>query len=104
MYEASLNKFYVDEVYQWMVVGPTRALAVVCGFLDDYLVHRLVVGVAYLPRVIGRARLAPLQNGLIQFYAVVSAFSVAALLLILLLLGSSDDRMRKRVGGSDEGR
>ena len=32
--------------------------------------------------------LAPLQNGLIQFYAVVSAASVAALLLILLLLGS----------------
>ena len=35
---------------------------------------------------IGRDRLACYQNGLIQFYAAVSAVSVAALLLILLLL------------------
>ena len=88
LYEASLNKFYIDEVYQWVVVGPTRAAAVVCEFLDVYVVDRLVIGVALIPRLIGRERLAPYQNGLIQFYAAVSAVSVAALLLILLLLGS----------------
>ncbi len=88
LYEASLNKFYIDEFYQWLVVKPTRALAVVCEFLDIYVVDRLVIGVALLPRLFSRTRLAPLQNGLIQFYAVVSAASVAALLLILLLLGS----------------
>jgi NADH-quinone oxidoreductase subunit L len=88
LYQASLDKFYIDEVYQWAVVRPTRALAVVCEFLDDYVVDRLVTGVAFIPRAIGRQRLAPLQNGLIQFYAAVSAVSVAALLLILLLLGT----------------
>ena len=88
LYEASLHKFYIDEIYLWVIVRPIRALAVVCEFLDVYLVDRLVIGVAYLPRIISRGRLAPLQNGLIQYYAAVSALSIAALLLILLLLGS----------------
>ena len=28
LYEASLNKFYVDEFYEWLVVRPTRAFAI----------------------------------------------------------------------------
>jgi NADH-quinone oxidoreductase subunit L len=85
VYEASAHKFYVDEVYDWVVVRPTRALAVVCGFLDDYLVDRLVTAVAMVPPWLGRNVLARYQNGLIQFYAAASALSVAVLLLILLL-------------------
>jgi NADH-quinone oxidoreductase subunit L len=88
LYEASLHKFYVDEVYEWVVVRPTRALAVVCDFLDAYLVDRLVIGVAMLPRWFGRTMLARYQNGLIQFYAGAGALSVAVLLLIFLLLSS----------------
>jgi NADH-quinone oxidoreductase subunit L len=88
LYEASLHKFYVDEIYQWIVVGPVRALAVISDFLDTYVVDRLVTGVALVPRAFARARLALYQNGLIQFYAAASAMSVAVLLLILLLLGS----------------
>jgi NADH-quinone oxidoreductase subunit L len=85
LYEGSLHKFYIDEIYSWLVVKPTRAMSVVCEFLDDYVIHRLIVGLALLPRFFGRARLAPLQNGLIQFYAAVSVMSIAALLFILLL-------------------
>ena len=80
LYEASLHKFYVDEIYQWVVIGPVRALAVISGFLDTYVVDRLVIGVALVPRAIARARLAAYQNGLIQFYAAASALSVAVLL------------------------
>ena len=86
LYEASLDKFRVDELYGWLVVRPTRALAVVCDFLDTYLVDRLVIGVAKLPRLFGRDVLARYQNGLIQNYAAVSALSVAILLFILVLL------------------
>jgi NADH-quinone oxidoreductase subunit L len=89
LYVASLHKFYVDEVYQRVIVGPIRALALVCEFLDDYLVDRLVIGIARIPRAIGRERLASYQNGLIQFYAAASAVSVAVLLLILLMLQGS---------------
>jgi NADH-quinone oxidoreductase subunit L len=86
LYDASLHKFWVDEVYDRLVVWPTRALAVVCEFLDDYLVDRLVVAIAKLPRFLGRDVLARYQNGLIQFYAAVSALSVAALLALLMII------------------
>jgi NADH-quinone oxidoreductase subunit L len=86
LYEASLHKFYVDEIYEWAIVRPIRALATVCEFLDDQLVDRLVLGVARFPRFVGRERLAGLQNGLVQFYAAFSALSVAVLLFLLLLM------------------
>ena len=54
LYEASLNKFYIDEIYQWTVVTPIRGLAIICEFLDVYLVDGLVIGVAWLPRLFGR--------------------------------------------------
>ena len=85
LYEASLNKFYVDEVYDWVAVKATKALAVVCEFLDIYLVDQLVIGIAKLPRKFGKDLLAGYQNGLIQFYAAISALGVAVLLFILLL-------------------
>jgi NADH-quinone oxidoreductase subunit L len=86
LYRASLHKFRVDELYEWLFVRPTRAFAVVCDFLDTYLVDRLVRGVAMVPPTVGRDMLARYQNGLIQFYATISALSVAILLLILLLI------------------
>jgi NADH-quinone oxidoreductase subunit L len=85
-YEASLNKFYVDEVYGWLVVKATKAVAVVCEFLDVYLVDQLVLGIARLPRKVGKEVLAGYQNGLIQYYAAASALGVAVLLWILLLI------------------
>jgi NADH-quinone oxidoreductase subunit L len=85
VYRASYNKFYVDEFYEMVVIKPLWFLAAVCYFLDDRLVHGLVIGTAWLPRIFGREVLGPFQNGLIQFYAAVSALGVAALLWILLL-------------------
>jgi NADH-quinone oxidoreductase subunit L len=86
LYQASVEKFYVDEIYERYVVRPVRAFGAVCEFLDNHVVDRLVEGVAGLPSVIGRDWLASYQNGLIQFYAAGAAVSVAALLLILLLV------------------
>ena len=86
LYEASLHKFGVDEFYEWLIARPTRGMAILCEFLDVYVIERLVVGVAKPPATFGKGVLAPYQNGLIQFYAAISALSVAVLLLILLLL------------------
>jgi NADH-quinone oxidoreductase subunit L len=86
LYEASKSKFGVDEFYELFVARPTRGLAIVCEFLDDYLVDRLVLGVAKVPRLVGRDVLARYQNGLVQFYALISALGVAALLLLFVLL------------------
>ncbi len=84
LYQASLNKFYVDEIYGILVVGPLRAIAWLSGIFDDYVVDRLVTGIALIPRAIARARLAATQNGLIQHYAAGSAISVALLLVVIV--------------------
>ena len=86
LYEASLNKFYVDEFYEWVVCRPTRAFAVIADFLDAYFVDGLARGIAMIPRLFGRTVLARYQNGLIQFYAGAGALCVVVLLLILMIL------------------
>jgi NADH-quinone oxidoreductase subunit L len=88
LYEASFNKFYVDEIYDWIVVKVTRAIAILCEFVDVYLVDQLVLGIARLPRKVGKEALAGYQNGLIQYYAAASALGLAVLLWVLLLIGS----------------
>ena len=84
--EASLDKFRVDEIYGLAgrpadprTGGRMRVSRHVSGGSAGD-------GVARLPRLFGRDVLARYQNGLIQYYAAVSALSVAILLLILVLL------------------
>ena len=84
LYQLSYNKFWVDEIYDRAVIRPLWMLAAVFAFLDENLVHGLVRATAWVPRIFGREVLAPFQNGLIQFYALVTAAGVAVLLLILL--------------------
>jgi proton-translocating NADH-quinone oxidoreductase chain L len=85
LYEASLHKFKIDELYDTVFVGPARVLAQICEFIDVHLLDRLVVAIARLPGRFASDFLAPYQNGLIQFYAAVSALAVAGFLFILLL-------------------
>lgn len=84
-YRGSMHKFYVDEIYETLFVKPTRIFAGICRFLDVYLVDGIVRLVAWIPRIVGRDLLAPLQNGLVQFYAGATGIGVALLLLYLLL-------------------
>lgn len=67
LYGLSQNKAYIDEIYNGTVVKPAEFLATggrqFDGFLDG--LARLVVE---LPRWLA-ASLRPLQNGLVQFYA-----------------------------------
>jgi NADH-quinone oxidoreductase subunit L len=86
LYTASLNKFYVDEFYEWLIARPTRGFAIIYEFVDAYFVDGLVRGIAKIPRLFGRTVLARYQNGLIQFYAGASVLCVAVLLLILMIL------------------
>jgi len=85
LYRASLNKFYVDEVYDALVVRTTLFAAKTSEFLDIYLIDGLVRFGSWVPRLVGRELLGPFQNGLIQFYAAVTALGVVGLLWILLL-------------------
>ena len=84
LYRASLNKFYIDEIYHATVMKLVQGLAAVSRVLDVRLVDGLVQGVAKLPRLAARDVLAKYHNGLIQFYAAASALSVVVLLWVLL--------------------
>jgi NADH-quinone oxidoreductase subunit L len=84
-YRASRGKFFVDELYEALFVKPVRILAVVCRFVDVYFIDGLVRLVAWVPRLVGRDLLAPLQNGLLQFYAALTGLAVALLLLYLMI-------------------
>lgn len=86
LYLASYNKFYVDEIYDAAIVRPVKGIAALSGFLDTYLVDGLVRGTAWLPRLVGRYALAPMQNGLIQFYVAATALLLAILFVFLLFV------------------
>jgi len=84
LYQLSHNKFYFDEIYDRLVVRPAAGLARVCFWIDRHAVDRLVDGVGSIPAALG-AMLRPLQNGLVQYYALAMILGVLVLLSVLML-------------------
>lgn len=81
----SRNKFYLDEVYMALFVWPLRGLSALSRFLDWGLIDGLFVGgVGKLPALIGRLP-RPIQNGLVQFYALAMTLALGVLLWVLLV-------------------
>jgi proton-translocating NADH-quinone oxidoreductase chain L len=83
-YQMSRNGFYIDELYDIFIVKPLTGLAVFCRLFDQYLVDGLVDLVGQTPRFLGGV-VRPLQNGLVQFYALLMILGVAGFLLAVLL-------------------
>jgi NADH-quinone oxidoreductase subunit L len=83
LYQLSYNKFHVDELYDTFIVKPLVGLAVFCRVLDQYLVDGLVDLVGHVPRLLG-ARFRPVQNGLVQFYALAMVLGLTVFLLALV--------------------
>jgi NADH-quinone oxidoreductase subunit L len=81
-YALSHNKVYVDEVYAGAVVKPAELLAAAGRQFDGFL-DSLARLLAVLPGLIGRF-LRPLQNGLVQFYALNMSLCLAALIVIVV--------------------
>jgi NADH-quinone oxidoreductase subunit L len=84
-YHLSLNKFYLDEIATILVTFPVKAIAFLSLLADQGLIDRLVDGIGSVPAVIGRF-LRPVQNGLIQSYALVMLFGLAIFLTTILQL------------------
>ena len=82
--ELSRHKFYVDEIYVALFVWPLKALADLSRFLDWGLIDGLLVGgVGKIPALVGRLP-RPIQNGLVQFYALAMTLALSVLLWVLL--------------------
>jgi NADH-quinone oxidoreductase subunit L len=85
LYKTSQNRFYFDEIYNVLVVKPAAGLASLSAFFDS-LVDGLVDFVGEVPGALGRA-LRPIQNGLVQFYALAMVLGLTVFIGILTLRG-----------------
>ena len=84
LYRLSLHKFYFDELYYIFIVVPVVCLAQFSRFFDWIGVDGLVGFVSRVPGAV--AKLArPIQNGLVQFYALSMMLATAMLLWALLV-------------------
>jgi len=81
LYWLSYNKFFLDQIYDAVVVFPLRVLAWISYWIDRWIIDGLVNLVGRIPPIIG-AGLRTLQGGLVQFYA------LAMMLGLLILLGT----------------
>jgi NADH-quinone oxidoreductase subunit L len=80
-----LNKYFVDEFYDWLFVTPTRRLAVwLWRRFDERVVDGSVNGVGALVRA-GSARLRTLQTGYVMSYVLSFVVGAVAILGYLVL-------------------
>jgi NADH-quinone oxidoreductase subunit L len=84
MYELSRGKFYFDEWYELLIVKPMTILSHVCRIVDAYLLDGLVDLIGQVPALLGYL-VRPVQNGLVQFYALLMALGLAGFVLSVLL-------------------
>jgi len=93
------RKWYVDEVYHAIVRAPLWVLGKAMWAVDRWLLDGFVVdGTASLPRRLGRS-FQPLQNGLLQSYAVSMAGGVALVALLVLYMPELLEALRGFRGG-----
>jgi NADH-quinone oxidoreductase subunit L len=83
-YELSRDKFYFDELYELTIVRPMTILAHICRLVDAYLIDGVVDMIGQMPAFLG-FMVRPVQNGLVQFYALLMALGIAGFLLSVLL-------------------
>jgi NADH-quinone oxidoreductase subunit L len=69
-YLASLNKFYLDELFWAVIVAPTRGLAWFSDWVDRTIIDPAVDAVASIPRGLSRIPRF-VHNGLVPSYALV---------------------------------
>lgn len=77
-YEFSYYKFFLDEVYAWLVVRPLKWFGDVLAWLDRALVDGVVNLVGGIPPLAGLF-MRSLQIGLVPFYALVMVLGLLAL-------------------------
>ena len=83
LYQLSLNKFHVDELYDTFILMPLRWVTAFCRVFDQYIIDGLVDLLGHLPGMLG-ARFRPVQNGLVQFYALAMVLGLTVFLVVLV--------------------
>jgi len=79
----SLNKFEVDELYDSLIVRPLEGFAEFCRLFDHYVVDGIVDLIGHVPRLTADILFRPMQNGLVQFYALAMVLGLTVFLIAL---------------------
>jgi len=81
LYQLSLNKWYVDELYNTLIIQPGRLFSthVLWRLFDQNVIDRAVNTTADVARMVGNS-IRPLQNGLTQNYALI--FTLGTFLIL----------------------
>jgi NADH-quinone oxidoreductase subunit L len=82
-YQLSLNKFEVDELYNSLIVKPLLGFAEFCRLIDHYIVDGIVDLIGHIPRLLADLLFRPMQNGLVQFYALAMVLGLTVFLIAL---------------------
>ena len=84
LYQLSLNKWYVDEFYNSVIIQPGRLFSthILWRLFDQNVIDRAVNTTADVVRMVGNS-IRPLQNGLTQNYALI--FTLGAFLILWLV-------------------
>jgi len=93
------HKWYFDEIYHALLRAPLWAGGHLMYLFDRYLIDAVLVdGTARLPRLLGKA-FRPLQNGVLQSYAVSMAGGVGLVALLVLLSPHLRELLNGWLGG-----
>lgn len=97
LYRLSYNKFYIDEIYLWIIHNIIDGLGKLLWWVDVYIIDGIVNGLGKLAQYIG-GTLRRIQTGNLQHYALL--FFVGIVLVMLVLgFSSSDSISLSLIGG-----
>jgi proton-translocating NADH-quinone oxidoreductase chain L len=82
LYHLSLSKFHVDDIYEALILAPLAGFTAFCRIFDLYVLDGLVDLIGQIPRLLG-VLFRPVQNGLVQFYALAMILGLTVFLLAL---------------------
>ncbi|ULL19488.1 NADH-quinone oxidoreductase subunit L [Paenibacillus sp. H1-7] len=82
VYRLLNRKFYIDEIYDTIIVKPLKGLGIVLHLFDEYIVDGIVKLASY--SVVGIGRIGSrLQNGQVQSYGLMTLLGLIILVLAL---------------------
>ena len=83
LHRLSLGKFFLDELFNYLLVIPVKVLALLCTLFDKYVLDGLLDFAGSIPSTVGRI-VRPIQNGLVSHYAWIMLLGVVLFLIQML--------------------
>jgi NADH-quinone oxidoreductase subunit L len=77
------HKYWVDEIYQAVIVEPLRAMGQVCFMIDKFIIDSIIWIIGFIPQLSGFALKLTTQRGYLQGYAVTMLFGIAVILILV---------------------